>query len=158
MAIPVCRNKPPQGWFKLNTDGASLGNQGKAGGGGLIHDCQGNWVKGYMRNIGVTTNMIAECWALRDGLTLASQLGITQLLVELDAKVVVDLILSRKPANSPYSSLLNDWRYLINRFQQIRINHVFREANQCTDVLATGGCSLLEDFVVLELPPLIVYM
>lgn len=60
--------------------------------------------------------MIAECWALRDGLTLASQPGVTQLLVELDAKVVVDLILSRKSSNSPYSSLLNDCRYLMNRF------------------------------------------
>ena len=85
----------------MNSDGASLGNPGKAGGGGLIRDSQGNWVKGYMRNIGVATNIIAEFWALRDGLTLAFQLGITQLLVEHDAKVVVDLILSSKPSNSP---------------------------------------------------------
>ena len=74
------------------------------------------WVKGYMRNIGVATNITAEFWALRDDLILASQLGITQLLVELDAKVVVDLVLSRKPSNSPYSSLLNDCRFLLNRF------------------------------------------
>ena len=100
----------------MNSDRASLGNPGKAGGGGLIRDCQGNWVKGYMRNIGVATNITAEFWALRDDLILASQLGITQLLVELDAKVVVDLVLSRKPSNSPYSSLLNDCRFLLNRF------------------------------------------
>ena len=31
----------------------------------------------------------------RDGLFLASQLGITQLVVELDAKVVVGLVLSK---------------------------------------------------------------
>ena len=74
------------------------------------------WVKGYMRNIGVATNITAEFWALRDDLILASQLEITQLLVELDAKVVVDLVLSRKPSNSPYSSLLNDCRFLLNRF------------------------------------------
>ena len=74
------------------------------------------WVKGYMRNFGVATNITAEFWALRDDLILASQLGITQLLVELDAKVVVDLVLSRKPSNSPYSSLLNDCRFLLNRF------------------------------------------
>ena len=101
VAIPLCQHKLPQGWFKLNSDGASLGNPGKAGGGGLICDSQGNWVKDYMRNIGVATNIIAEFWALRDGLTLASQFRITQLLVERDAKVVVDLILSSKPSNSP---------------------------------------------------------
>ena len=96
---------------------------------------------------------IAEFWALWDGLILASQLGITQLLVELDAKVVVDLVLSRKPSHSPYSSLLNDYRFLLSRFQQVRVSHAFREANRCADSLAKGGCSLLEDFVVLELLP-----
>ena len=49
----------------------------------------------------MATNIIAEFWVLRNGLTLASQLGITQLLVKLDAKVIVDLILSSKPSNSP---------------------------------------------------------
>ena len=64
----------------------------------------------------MATNITAEFWALRDSLILASQLGITQLLVELDAKVV-DLVLSRKSSNSLYSSLLNDCRFLLNRFQ-----------------------------------------
>ena len=137
----------------MNSDGASLGNSGKAGGGGLIRDCQGTWVKGYMRNIGVATNIIVEFWALRDGLILALKLGITHLLVELDAKVVVDLVLSRKPSNSPYSSLLNDCRFLLSQLQQVRINHAFREANCYADSLAKGGCNLLEDFVVLDLPP-----
>ena len=106
-----------------------------------------------MRNIGVATNITAKFWALRDGLILAFQLGITQLLVEHDAKVVVDLVLSRKPSNSPYSSLLNDCRFLLNRFQQVKVSHAFREANSCADSLAKGGCYLLEDFVVLKLPP-----
>ena len=60
----------------LNTDGASFQNPGKAGGGGIIRDSQGNWVKGYSRAIGFTTSIIAELWALRDGLNLAIQLGI----------------------------------------------------------------------------------
>ncbi|XP_065636881.1 uncharacterized protein LOC136070625 [Quercus suber] len=106
-----------------------------------------------MRNIGVATNITAEFWALRDGLILASQLGITQLRVELDAKVVVDLVLSRKSSNSPYSSLLNDCRFLLNRFQQVRLSHAFQEANCCADSLVKGVCYLLEDFVLLELPP-----
>lgn len=71
-----------EGWYKLNSDWASLGNPGKAGGGGLIRDSQGSWVKGYMRNIGVATSVKAEFWALRDGLLLASQMGIAQLVVE----------------------------------------------------------------------------
>ena len=33
--------KPREGWFKLNTDGASLGNLKKDGGGGLVRDHKG---------------------------------------------------------------------------------------------------------------------
>lgn len=112
--IPVCWDKPQVGWFKLNSDGASFGNLGKAGGRGLIWDSHGRWVKGYMRYIGVTTSIIVEFWALRDGLRLASQMGITHLAVELDAKVIVDLVLSRNTPNSSYTSLLNDCRFLLN--------------------------------------------
>ena len=94
ITIEVRWNKPPVGWFKLNANGASFGNPGKAGGGGLIHDHHGSWVKGYVRHIGFASSIAAEFWALKDELMLASQLDITQLLVELDAKMVVDLVLS----------------------------------------------------------------
>ena len=132
-----------------------VGNPGKAGGGGLICDHQGKWIKGYMRHIDVATSIIAEFWALRDGLMLASQLGITQLLVELDAKVIVDLVLSTKPSNNSYSSFLNDCKYLLCQFHQIKINHVFQEVNMCTDHLAKGGCTLSGNFVVLVQFPLL---
>ena len=147
--IPICWDKPQEGWFKLNSDGASLGNPGKAGGGGLIRDSCGRWIKGYMRYIGISTSIIAEFWALRDGLKLASQLGITHLAVELDAKVDVDLILS----NRSYTSLLNDCRYLPGQFQQTVIRHVFREVNRGAYSLTKGACSLTSDFVVLDVPP-----
>ncbi|XP_030929600.1 uncharacterized protein LOC115955566 [Quercus lobata] len=61
--FPVSWNKPSFGWHKLNTDGASIGNPGKAGGGGVIRDCHGDWVKGYSRSIGYTTSVLAE-WSL----------------------------------------------------------------------------------------------
>ena len=82
-----------------------------------------------MRNIGNATSIAAEFWALRDGLMLAAQLGITQLLVELDARVIVNLVQSKKPINSSYSPLLNDYRYLVGQFHCIKIIYIFREAN-----------------------------
>ena len=125
------------------------------GGGGLICDSCGRWNKEYMRYIGISTSIIAEFWALRDGLMLASRLGITHLAMEFDAKVVVDLILSRKTPNSSYTSLLNNCRYLLGQFQRTVIKHVFREANRGADNLAKGACSLTSDFVVLDILPLI---
>ena len=73
-------------------------------------------MKGYMRNIEVATSVTAECWALRDGVLLALQLGIAQLLVELDARVVADLVVSNNFSNKHYSPILKDCRSLLTRF------------------------------------------
>ncbi|KAK9991627.1 hypothetical protein SO802_026612 [Lithocarpus litseifolius] len=51
---------PPFHWFKLNSDGSSLGNSGLVGGGGIVRDSAGNWVKGYARIIGVIMSVAAE--------------------------------------------------------------------------------------------------
>ena len=48
-AILVAWNKQKEGWLKLNSNGASFGNLGKVGGGGIIGDSQDIWVRGYAR-------------------------------------------------------------------------------------------------------------
>lgn len=48
--------------------------------------------------------------------------------------------------------MLNDYRFLLCQFQQVRTSHAFREANRCADYLAKGGCTLIEDFVILDTP------
>jgi len=135
--------------LKLNTDGASIENPGKTGG-GVIRDCHGDWVKGYSRAIGYATSVLAEWWALRDGLILAIQLGITHLDVELDAKVIVEMLNGIENPNGIYSPLLNDCRSLIARLVQVQVGHVLREANQ---FLAKRGCSMTENFVVFYFSP-----
>ena len=97
-------------------DGASLGNPGKAGGGGLIRDSKRRWVRGFLSSVGHATSVIAELWALRDGLELVAQLGIGCLEVELDAKIIVEMLNNAESLNNiniKFSSLLSDCRFLI---------------------------------------------
>ena len=84
---------------------------------------------------------------------MAIQLDIHQLEVELNAKVIVELLNGAECPNRSYSPLLNDCRPLIARFVQIWVRHCFREANQCADFLAKGGCVMLENFAVFDTPP-----
>ena len=79
-------------------------------------------------------------------------MGIRQLEVELDAKVIVGLLNSNKNPNSTYAPLLYDCRYLLAKLPQVRVSHVFREANKCADWLAKWGSVMKEDFVVFEFP------
>ena len=94
---------------------------------------------------------------MRDGLNLVVQLGIGCLEVELDAKVVIEMLNNADSANSAnikFSSLLSDCRFLIARVTQVRVTHVYREVNRCADFLAKKGCCLREDFVIFETSPL----
>ena len=92
--------------------------------------------------------MSAEFWALRDGLTMAAQLGLTNLEVEMDTKIVIDLVLSNANSNCAYSPLLNDCRYLFRKFQQVKMQHVYREVNKVADGLARMGCMQQANFVI----------
>ena len=66
-----------------------------------------------MRRIGVASSFAAECWALRDELLLAIQLGIKYLAVELDALIVAKLVSDSSTSNRSYSPILNDCRFLL---------------------------------------------
>ena len=66
---------------------------------------------------------------------------------------MVDLVLSNSVTNRDYSFLLNDYRYLLSRFQQTRVNHTYQEANRAADGLAKKGCMQQEEFVILFNPP-----
>ena len=76
----------------MNTDGSSLGNPGLAGGGGLIRNDKGEWVKGFARAIGSITSVAAELWALRDGIRLCITLKLPAVEIKLDSKLVMDLM------------------------------------------------------------------
>ena len=79
------------GW-KLNTDGSFMGSSGQVGCGGVVRDEHGGWVAGFTRHIGATSSFVAELWGLREGLNLCYSLNRPRLIVELDAKVEVEVL------------------------------------------------------------------
>ena len=105
--------------MKLNTDGSSAGNSRIANCGGVVQDEQGRWVRGFARQIGLTTSFVAELWGPRDGLLMCYNLNIFSLIVELDAKFIVDALGNSEYVNNVISPILDDCRLLASRFHQI---------------------------------------
>ena len=66
---------------------------------------------------------------------------------------MINLITSTCGSNKPYLPLLNDCRYLLGRFLQTWVVHVFREGNRCADALAKLGSNMAEEFLVFNNPP-----
>ncbi|CAA7023532.1 unnamed protein product [Microthlaspi erraticum] len=62
---------PMRGWFKVNTDGASRGNPGRATAGGVLRDEDGAWCCGFALNIGICSAPLAELWGIYYGLYMA---------------------------------------------------------------------------------------
>ena len=139
--VQVRWEKPQQGWIPLNTNGSALGNLGRAGGGSILRDDQGNWVAGFSKNIGFSTSFIAELWALRDGLTLCNNLNLNAVDIQIDAKAIVVLLSNSSYSNSFAMSIVDDCMQLISQISQVQIGHCYHEANSCVDFLARIGSS-----------------
>ena len=144
---------PPLNWFKLNSDGSSMGNPGLAGGGGIIRDSVGGWVKGYAWAIGVTTSVAAELWALRDEIRLCISLNLLAVEIELDAKVVADFMRSGNSRANSSDIIIADCIEGLKKIPLVKILHCFRKANKCADALARHGALLPQDFMIFMNPP-----
>ena len=144
----VKRNQPATGWFKLNSDGSSFRNPGRVGGGGIIRNADGEWVTRYARAIRNTAIVAAELWVLRDGINLCLSLNLTAAQIELNAKLVVDLL--KKDGDNPNRNdeIVADCREGLKKFPLVKIQQCFREANKCTDALARREVLLSQDFTI----------
>ncbi|GKV16390.1 hypothetical protein SLEP1_g27041 [Rubroshorea leprosula] len=149
----VSWNPPPAGFIKLNTDGSANANPGEAGAGGVFRDELGNWLLGFYRNVGFTSSLSAELWALRDGLKLAVNRGFSHLLVETDSKVAKTLLDSANSAAHSLGVLIDDCRAMMTQIPNLHLNHVLREANTVADGLAKKGAKSESPFVVLDQCP-----
>ncbi|OMO49818.1 reverse transcriptase [Corchorus capsularis] len=107
------------------------------GAGGLLRDDAGNWVGGFMLNIGRTSSLCAELWGVRQGLIMARNMGLKSLVVELDAIVVVQFLKTKVSMVHPCYTYLCDCYELITGNWIAEIHHILREGNRCADMLAT---------------------
>ncbi|KAL0393274.1 UNVERIFIED_CONTAM: hypothetical protein Sradi_2550200 [Sesamum radiatum] len=76
LANPIlCRwLPPPHGIWKLNCDGASNGNPGSSGAGGIIRDSRGKMILAFYDFFGAHTNTFAELYAINRGLHLGGRM------------------------------------------------------------------------------------
>lgn len=75
--VLISWKSPPHNWFCLNTNGASKGAPGLAGGGGIIRDSRGIFIQGLVVNLGICNAYRAERATAELGLKMARNMGIT---------------------------------------------------------------------------------
>ena len=110
-------------------------------------------MSGYARTIGHTTSVAAELWAIHDGINLCIDLNLTNVVIELDAKIVVNLLLKEEGNTIDNDVIIVDCKEGLWRIPRVWVQHCFREANKCADALARRGTVSPQDFVIYQSPP-----
>ena len=139
-------NKPPEDWVKINTDGSALNNPGKIGAGGIIRDKDGKLLMAFAVPLGEGSNNKAEVEAALFGLQWATELGHTNIIMELDSQIVVQWIAKKTVHHWSVTNQLERIQQLIQQTQQFKCDHIFREANWVADSLSkhSHGTSSLQ--------------
>ena len=117
-------------------DGASRSNPGDASIGVsiLLDDKE---VHAISKKIGIATNNEAEYQALIDGLNFCIDNSIKEIDVFLDSNLVVEQVNKNYKVKAENLKVLNSKvDELIQEFNFIKINHVYREENKRADQLA----------------------
>ncbi|KAJ1375598.1 Ribonuclease H domain [Sesbania bispinosa] len=128
---------PPLGYTKLNVDGSFHHSSGSMAIGGVLRASDGSWIWGFSAKCGFGSILEAELLALETGLQHAWDRDIRNLLCESDSLEVIQLLnLNNNSLIDPYSALVNEIRVLLAKPWDVRISHIFREANLLADHLA----------------------
>ena len=122
--------------YQLFCDGASRSNPGDASIGiSILLD--GKEVHTISKKIGIATNNEAEYQALIDGLNYCVDNSIKEIQVFLDSNLVVEQVNKNFKVKAGNLKVLNSKvDELIQEFNFIEINHVYREENKRADQLA----------------------
>lgn len=129
---------PAQQRVKLNFDGSSIGNPGPSGIGGVFRDNEGKIMALFSGPIGVGDSLRAEILALHQGVKLAKQLGLQQIEIEGDSKLVIGWMQSGQLGIWQYRQLIREI-LSITREVGVWFKWVRRSANGFADTLAKQG-------------------
>eukprot|EP00253_Pinus_taeda_P010228 PITA_10228 len=121
-------------------DGASKGNPGIAGSGGVLLNPGGFTEMRFHSGLGIETNNRAEALALWQGLNLAINRNILSLFVFGDSRLIIqDLLFPKTPHQVHLAPIIKKIRLLLPKFNKIAFFHILRALNTQADLEANLG-------------------
>jgi ribonuclease HI len=133
-------SRQPYAEVVIYTDGASKGNPGPSGAGGVILTPDGETIEEFREHLGRTTNNVAEYEAVRIGLVRALALGARRVTVRLDSELVSNQLTGRyKVKDTKLIDRYLEVGQLLARLDSVKFETIPREKNTRADRLAQTG-------------------
>lgn len=130
---------PPEEWSKANFDGASKGNPGPSGCGGVIRNSSGEGIATFASPLGTQTNHMAEARAASRVVNLAFEAGVTKLWLEGDSNNIIKILNGISSPSWMIANIITETRVTLSKFESVHITHMYREANSVADWFANKG-------------------
>ncbi|KAL2941420.1 hypothetical protein RDABS01_029770 [Bienertia sinuspersici] len=138
----------------LNSDGASKGTPGPAGGGAILRDWRGGFKQALTANFGICTAYKAELMAVSLGLDMARSLGVRKLEIQMDNKACIQILNNKEYQGGECYHIINHCRALLEAdVWEVRLIHCYREGNKVADKLANIGVTQLDNLLFHVNPP-----
>ncbi|XP_028798831.1 uncharacterized protein LOC114754218 [Neltuma alba] len=119
----IAWQKPPSRWCKLNTNGMQR-SSGEAGCTEAIRGDTQEWLCGYSLKLGRQNSLSAEARGILEGLRICWSMGFRKIIVESDAKQVLESMQQRKDIEGN-SIVSKEIRKALNKEWEIEIRHVY---------------------------------
>ncbi|KAL5700257.1 hypothetical protein ACHQM5_025728 [Ranunculus cassubicifolius] len=136
---------PLPGTVKANVDGTSYGNPGPSAAGVVFRKQDGEVTLVLEKGLGITTNFMAECWAILLAAEQAFIQGWLRLWIVSDSQAAVAAFMSER---LPWL-VKGRWTICKRKMLHIRISHIFRKWNFAADMVSKHGVGLQEGTLVL---------
>ena len=138
-------------WWKRNNsasiffDGASKGNLGITGAGGLIISPDIMIETCFSWGLGTSSNNQAESYSLLKACQIAKETRYKSIQIFGDSWLLIKLLNSEDHFNNPsLNKILQRIRNILNAFEKVTSFHILRELNNQVDSLANKACLLLQ--------------
>ncbi|XP_073026701.1 uncharacterized protein [Primulina eburnea] len=154
-AGPICKrwHKPPPHFLKCNTDAAIFTDNNTFGLSSVLRDENGEFMACRVQH-GPGNPMVKECefLALLNAITWIKEMNMTNVIFELDAKTIVDVIKSSDHDTMEFGFLVHQCKHLINQGTSFSVQFAYRQANALADTLAKAAHFYASPSIYFESP------
>ena len=145
---------PPLNWYKVNVDDAVFRDQGGIGVGVVIRSDQGGVMGSMSKKIHLPWGAIeAEAKAMKEGILLAWDLGLKNIIVEGDSLVVVQALNGIIAPAISIQKVIEGITWCLKRLDTWKISHSRRSSNTTAHLMAKEASSILENVIWVEDTP-----
>ena len=137
---PARWSRRPEGWNKLNIDGAFHVEDGTGGAGMILRSSEGNIIFSSRRFLHTCCSALeAEVAACAEGLALALEWSKEPFILESDCSVAVNMLKDGEPNRSLMAAMVEEAKLLLKSGREVVLLHVRRGQNPVAHTLAQMG-------------------